>query len=92
MIEKAEENEFDEIVVESSPFLRCLQTAAQIAIALKLATITINWDVYEKPSRDMMPNEVSNWEDLIDLRARKRSFLVRQVLEGINIIENESEF
>ena len=39
-----------------------------------------------------MMNENKDWEDLIDLRASKREFLVRQALDGINIIENESEF
>ena len=69
-----------------------MQTAAQIAIALKQATITINWEVYEKPGHHEMMNENKDWEDLIDLRASKREFLVRQALDGINIIENESEF
>ena len=34
---------FDEIIIETSPFIRCMQTAKQIALELNVKTIQINF-------------------------------------------------
>ncbi len=41
--EYIDKNEFDEIVVESSPFIRTMQTASQIAKAIGIPKIKINY-------------------------------------------------
>ena len=49
-LEKAEEKydvKFDEVIVESSPFLRCLQTASRVARVLEVPNIHINYRVSE---------------------------------------------
>ena len=49
-LEKAEEKydiKFDEVIVESSPFLRCLQTASRVAQVLDVPSIHINYRVSE---------------------------------------------
>ena len=38
---------FDEIIIESSPFVRCIQTASQISSKLGINKLTINWTASE---------------------------------------------
>jgi broad specificity phosphatase PhoE len=38
---------FDEIYIESSPFLRCLQTASRIAEKLRVKKVEVNWLITE---------------------------------------------
>ena len=42
-IEKEEGRKFDEVIVEASPFVRCLSTAARIAKPLGIKKIPINY-------------------------------------------------
>ncbi len=38
---------FDQIIIECSPFLRCIQTASLIAEKLKVKKVEINWLISE---------------------------------------------
>ena len=38
---------FDKIIIETSPFLRCMQTAAQVAKALNHPKVVINYRLSE---------------------------------------------
>ena len=41
-IEKLEGRKFDRIIIDSSPFIRCLQTASRIALPLGVEEVEIN--------------------------------------------------
>ena len=38
---------FDKIIIESSPFLRCMQTASRIAEQLRVKKVEVNWLITE---------------------------------------------
>jgi broad specificity phosphatase PhoE len=40
-------DEFDEIIIECSPFVRCIQTASGISKELGIDSVTINWTASE---------------------------------------------
>lgn len=48
---------FDEIIIECSPFLRCIQTASKIAEKLKVKKVEINWQISEHLGNIQFPNE-----------------------------------
>lgn len=54
---------FDKIVIESSPFLRCLQTANEAAVALGVEEVTINYVM----SEHLYPRDYPNYDPITKL-------------------------
>ena len=68
---------FDEIYIESSPFLRCLQTASRIAEKLRVKKVEVNWLITEHlgdiqfPEADPVPGLTLNKYGVEDLNEHK---------------------
>ena len=91
VIEKEYETKFSEIRIESSPFLRCLQTGAKVAQALDKGLINVNYHLSESKNSvdsDAPGNPIKN----LDIRLSKKENFQRAALDGIEVRDTDLNF
>ncbi|CDW77202.1 UNKNOWN [Stylonychia lemnae] len=79
------EHQFEEVILESSPFLRVMMTASQIAKQLDKDRINVNYDFREWCDGEYYSNE--NPLPKLLIRRKDHADLEQQFLEGVKIDE-----
>eukprot|EP00347_Sterkiella_histriomuscorum_P019307 403342151 len=82
-----EENKFEEVILESSPFLRVMMTAAQIAKQLSIPKITVSYNHREI----MHPSCFSGQDPIPNLLFinKDKDYLVQNYLVGVDFQETD---
>ena len=76
--------QLDQIIIESSPFLRCLQTSSRIAKANDIASINVNYLMVED-AYCAQAEDGGNPIESLDIKAAKRVDLEDKGLAGVKI-------
>ena len=89
-LEKQFDIKFDEIVVETSPWVRTLQTASQVAQVLGLESVEVNYLMSENP------HYLKTWdrplpEAFDELALKVNKDLSAQALNGVEVCNNEEK-
>ena len=89
-VENEYQVKFDEIRVESSPFLRCLQTAAKVAQVLSVPKINVNYRVSESLYDTCFDD--NDIFDTLELKTKDRKTLEEEALGGVEIVDTDDYY
>ena len=81
---------FDEVHIETSPFLRCLQTSSRVAQVLSVPNVNVNYLMCEDET--MMTHSEDNAIDKLDFSVNDRAILQSEALAGVEMCDNKAYY
>lgn len=89
MKEYLETNGYTKIIIQSSPYLRCLQTAKETCKILGIKEIQVNYMLSEWMKHTFFE---SNPIDTLLIRTRDKKYILDKYLEGIEFVDKTHGF